>query len=441
MLSVSVIIPINSHKEDWLKLIHQISDHPRITEIIISSPSNIPADFSNIQSKINKTLLWVNTKKLGRAVQMNEGAKVASGSHLWFLHADTLLSSNNVDSFLKFVEFHLQALSYLDLKFDTDSFFLKLNAFGAKLRSHFFDLPFGDQGICLSREIFLNLGGYNEFLEFGEDLQFLVKCKKRKIDICSSRAKITTSARKYLKNGWLKTTAVHVFWTFKLNRQFRQKQTAIAIFVKTPGLTPLKTRLGKTKGAPFAEKFYSLAVLSLKRTFINIKQKNDQVTLFWAISESPDKITHQWPDFINIFQDEGDLGVRIDSIFSSLSKNYDNVIITGSDSPHVVETDYLNAIQLLADNDVVVGPCFDGGFYLFGSRHAIKKETWLAVPYSENNTLEVLLQKLEPGYKIARLRTTFDVDGESDLIELEKDLNQQKYMSKEKQNLLAFLRA
>ena len=40
-------------------------------------------------------------------------------------------------------------------------------------------MPFGDQGFCLNRENFLRLKGYNEALEAGEDLDFVIRSRRR----------------------------------------------------------------------------------------------------------------------------------------------------------------------------------------------------------------------------------------------------------------------
>ena len=54
-----------------------------------------------------------------------------------------------------------EALYYFSLKFD-DGRILRLNSLGANLRSRLFSLPYGDQGFCLSKELFLRIGGFPE---------------------------------------------------------------------------------------------------------------------------------------------------------------------------------------------------------------------------------------------------------------------------------------
>ena len=60
---------------------------------------------------------------------------------------------------------------------------------------------------------------------------------------------------------------------------------AIAIFVKTPGVSPLKTRLAKTIGKEKAEAFYQLSLKCIIDTLENINIKNIAITPHWAIAE------------------------------------------------------------------------------------------------------------------------------------------------------------
>jgi len=83
------------------------------------------------------------------------------------------------------------------------------NASWANLRSSWYQLPYGDQGLCVSKIQYEKIGEYPEDTPYGEDLLFIRKAKQAKVDIVSTDSKIISSARKYHKNGWLKTTFSH----------------------------------------------------------------------------------------------------------------------------------------------------------------------------------------------------------------------------------------
>ena len=97
---------------------------------------------------------------------------------------------------------------YFSLKFE-DGRILRLNSLGANLRSRLFSLPYGDQGFCLSKELFLRIGGFPENVKYGEDLYFVLKTKRLGIPIINIPNYLITSSRKYLNNGWFITTLLH----------------------------------------------------------------------------------------------------------------------------------------------------------------------------------------------------------------------------------------
>ena len=101
-----------------------------------------------------------------------------------------------------------EALYYFSLKFDGGRI-LRLNSLGANLRSRLFSLPYGEQGYCLSKELFLRIGGFPENVKYGEDLYFVLKTKRLGIPIINIPNYLITSSRKYLNNGWFITTLLH----------------------------------------------------------------------------------------------------------------------------------------------------------------------------------------------------------------------------------------
>lgn len=102
--------------------------------------------------------------------QMNFGAKNATRRFLWLLHADSRVDSIAVTLLQEALVDPLPGVYYFDLAFRADGPRLMcLNAWGANLRSRYLGLPFGDQGLCLSRETFQKLGRFDETAPYGED--------------------------------------------------------------------------------------------------------------------------------------------------------------------------------------------------------------------------------------------------------------------------------
>src|SRR5690606_9384341 len=84
---------------------------------------------------------------------------------------------------------------------------------GVVFRSRVLGLPFGDQGLCLRREVFFELGGFNEDARYGEDHLLVWKAHQQDVPILPVKAKLQTSARRYRSEGWLPPTAKHVALT------------------------------------------------------------------------------------------------------------------------------------------------------------------------------------------------------------------------------------
>jgi hypothetical protein len=83
------------------------------------------------------------------------------------------------------------------------------------IRSRFLGLPFGDQGFCLSREHFQQIGRFDEHASYGEDHLLVWSARRQGILIRSVGASIATSARKYQAHGWLRMTLRNAWLTWR----------------------------------------------------------------------------------------------------------------------------------------------------------------------------------------------------------------------------------
>ncbi|WP_375474142.1 TIGR04283 family arsenosugar biosynthesis glycosyltransferase [uncultured Nostoc sp.] len=143
----------------------------------------------------------------GRAVQMNAGALATSGEILLFLHADTRLPTG----FDEMIRTALQqpgiVAGAFKLRIDASLLSLRWVEWGVNLRSHFYQMPYGDQAIFLTREVFQQIGSFPE-LPIMEDFEFIRRLKaKGRIAIISTP--VVTSARRWLQKGVFKTTLLN----------------------------------------------------------------------------------------------------------------------------------------------------------------------------------------------------------------------------------------
>ena len=137
-----------------------------------------------------------------RGRQLQAGADAASGAWLLFLHADTVLSPG----WSKTVLDHLgnaDCAGYFRLRFAARGAAPKLVAGWANVRSRVFGLPYGDQGLLVSRALLDSIGGYLD-IPLMEDVAMARALKGR---LTPLPVVATTSADRYLREGWLRRGA------------------------------------------------------------------------------------------------------------------------------------------------------------------------------------------------------------------------------------------
>lgn len=142
----------------------------------------------------------------GRAVQMNAGARVAHGRVLLFLHADTWLPDGALAAVDDALADPAVVGGRFDVRFDSPRPVLSMIAFFMNLRSRWSGISTGDQAIFVRRDIFDGLGGFAE-IPLMEDVE-LTKRLKRRGRVVALRARVTTAARKWQREGALRTMAL-----------------------------------------------------------------------------------------------------------------------------------------------------------------------------------------------------------------------------------------
>ncbi|MBX9733901.1 MAG: TIGR04283 family arsenosugar biosynthesis glycosyltransferase [Chitinophagaceae bacterium] len=197
-MKISIIIPTYNEAENIGKLIdHLLSAiQQKDTEIIISDGGS--ADSTTTIANRLGVIVHVSTKK-GRAAQMNEGASVANGDVLYFVHADTFPPTGFINDIEKAINMGYDMGRY-QTRFNSSSLLLQLNAFFAR-----FDWEVcygGDQTMFITKKAFNDLGGFDNSMLIMEEFEF-VKRARQKYQYTILQNKALVSARKYNNNSWL----------------------------------------------------------------------------------------------------------------------------------------------------------------------------------------------------------------------------------------------
>lgn len=204
----------------------------------------------------------------------------------------------------------------------------------------------------------------------------------------------------------------------------QNKKGCIAVFTKTPGLTPVKTRLAKTIGTQKAEEIFVQCLKTLHHTLKKFKTQNPEWDIQWTVAEENGVNHNFWKDksFARLWTGDGELGTRLSTIYQTLTPTYDNIIFIGADCPHISPDELTNAATTLQQHATIAGPTHDGGYYLFGAHKTpISSEIWESVPYSQSNTLEEFLKKLDLNTPLLSLKT--DLDEIEDITPLLHEIN------------------
>ncbi len=217
-------------------------------------------------------------------------------------------------------------------------------------------------------------------------------------------------------------------------------RVGIAIFVKTPGHSPLKTRLAVGIGPDAAQQFHLLAAHAVAAVARQAQGELPGCTAHWAVAEPLALDDPAWASLPRIGQGEGDLGARMGCVTDALLARFDAALLLGADTPQMTAADIVAAAHGLKANSHVLGPSEDGGFWLFATRGSVPAPAWSATPWSHADTAARFCDALGDA-SVARLRALRDVDIADDLMPLLRDLDALDKPLPEQQRLTDWLRA
>lgn len=193
---------------------------------------------------------------------------------------------------------------------------------------------------------------------------------------------------------------------------------ALAIFVKTPGISPVKTRLAASIGKKNAEEFYVNSLVVTADLARILKERFSNLDIFWAIAEEKSIDENIWQDFNRVYQGVGALGVRLANVYDQLKNDYEHVCFIGADSPHIPLSFFSEGIMKIAQGPkekFIIGNTADGGFYFFGGSQKFPRESWEKIQYSTNKTSENLCEELIKYGFVEFIKESFDIDELKDL--------------------------
>ncbi|WP_269605002.1 TIGR04283 family arsenosugar biosynthesis glycosyltransferase [Prochlorococcus marinus] len=175
--TLSVIIPTLNEAIHLPLLIADLNAWSYDFELIIvdGGSTDLTVSIANIQR-----LNVIKSPKKNRGYQLKIGASNATGEWLLFLHADSRLDSTWAKSIYKIIQNKTSEKFawYFDFKIKKHNIEFRLLELAVALRSQFLKRPYGDQGLLIHKDLYLNSGEYSA-LKIMEDIDFITRITKR----------------------------------------------------------------------------------------------------------------------------------------------------------------------------------------------------------------------------------------------------------------------
>ncbi len=201
MPGVSVIIPCY-HDEvrltHLLQQLHQLPHHPAEVIVVDGADSRKCHEICD-----QYRVLWLSSEPC-RGRQLLAGAALARGDVLWFLHADVRLPADPLAAIT--AAFEQGAVGgYFRFRFDAprtwSTFVLE---FAIALRCRLGGVPYGDQGLFISRQTYFQVGGHAPWPLFEEvPLVRGARCMGKFLPL---REPLFVDSRRWQRDGWWRRT-------------------------------------------------------------------------------------------------------------------------------------------------------------------------------------------------------------------------------------------
>jgi uncharacterized protein len=207
----------------------------------------------------------------------------------------------------------------------------------------------------------------------------------------------------------------------KTTEPARNSDCVLVIMAKAPRPGAVKTRLIRSLPLQAVTSFYGCLLddtLTLARSLAGV-----DVAIMCPASDVAELAGLAGPGVSVVAQNGEGLAAGLTSVFAHFAEAHPRRIIAfNSDSPHLPQSALEAAFETLAAHDLVVGPTFDGGYYLVGA-NAAHPSLFIGDGMGTGGALENLLSQAR-GLELSVGFTDpfYDIDVADDLIQLAAEL-------------------
>ena len=191
---------------------------------------------------------------------------------------------------------------------------------------------------------------------------------------------------------------------------------SLLFFVKSPEHGSVKTRLSKTIGEEAAKDLYKNFIHDM---LSSLEKENYPFFICVYPDYASEGLKKKFGEKHQYISQKGkNLGQRMEHGFrNAFSMGFRRVIIIGSDVPDLPVDTVVDAFKFLCTVDCVIGPSFDGGYYLIGfHRSSFLPETFKGIEWGTDMVLKKTIDILKRHRLTTHiLRTWLDIDTIEDL--------------------------
>ena len=199
---VSIIIPTLNEADVIDSSLSKLLNHIGDFEVIVVDGGSFDNTVDIIR-RFPQVRLTISRK--GRGIQMNEGARLASGDVLLFLHADTYLPPAGLEMIRAVMADSQVVGGAFLMNFDSHNLLLRAMSRFTKINHILF--TYGDQGLFVRTNTFEDIGGFKS-LSIMEDVEIQRRIRSRGTFV-KIRHPVTTAARRFLRVGILRQQLVN----------------------------------------------------------------------------------------------------------------------------------------------------------------------------------------------------------------------------------------